>query len=299
VKYPANPPSIGHPETIQQRGGYYLLMVLASVSLLIGAVWLGQRLKARFGTWNAALLAGATLGPYFAIEAYGPRSRMRGPWQPLSTLLGSPREVSTRIGEVRESLAVAAGRPAGQIEFRAAASVAQLGIAARLICPVFGSAVLGAELPIDIAHARWVPTLGGPFPLSLPETAFSTLPGHGTSSDPGPAHRPLLSLLGGPIGSLVEITAAMAVSRRTLWGNVASAINGAAAMVAVTRPELTGQAAATSSALLHHPALAASYNGQPITSFQRRSCCLIYRLATSPPAEYCGDCILPRLRLQT
>ena len=29
VKYPANPPSIGHPETIQQRGGYYLLMVLA------------------------------------------------------------------------------------------------------------------------------------------------------------------------------------------------------------------------------------------------------------------------------
>jgi hypothetical protein len=59
VKYPANPPSIGHPETIQQRGGYYLLMVLASVALLIGAVWLGQRLKARFGTWNAALLAGA------------------------------------------------------------------------------------------------------------------------------------------------------------------------------------------------------------------------------------------------
>jgi hypothetical protein len=58
VKYPANPPSIGHPETIRQRGGYYLLMVLASVALLIAAVWLGQRLRARFGTWNAALLAG-------------------------------------------------------------------------------------------------------------------------------------------------------------------------------------------------------------------------------------------------
>ena len=59
IKYPANPPSIGHPETIQARGGYYLLMVLASVVLLIAAVWLGQRLKERFGTWNAALLAGA------------------------------------------------------------------------------------------------------------------------------------------------------------------------------------------------------------------------------------------------
>jgi hypothetical protein len=59
IKYPANPPSIGHPETIQARGGYYLLMVLASVVLLIATVWLGQRLKERFGTWNAALLAGA------------------------------------------------------------------------------------------------------------------------------------------------------------------------------------------------------------------------------------------------
>jgi predicted cobalt transporter CbtA len=59
VKYPANPPSIGHAETIRQRGGYYLLMVLASVMLLIAAVWIGQRLRARFGTWNAALAAGA------------------------------------------------------------------------------------------------------------------------------------------------------------------------------------------------------------------------------------------------
>ena len=159
----------------------------------------------------------ATLGPYFAIEAHGPHSRMRGPWQPLSTLLGSPQAVSTRIGEVRESLAAAAGRPAGQIEFRAAASVAQLGIAARLICPVFGSAVLDAEIPIDVAYARWVPALGGPFRLSLPETAFPAPAGHGRSADRCTARGPLLRLLGGPIGSLVAMTAAMAVSRRILW----------------------------------------------------------------------------------
>ena len=59
IKYPANPPSIGHPETIRQRGELYLVMVVASVALLVLAVWLGQRLKARFGTWNAALIAGA------------------------------------------------------------------------------------------------------------------------------------------------------------------------------------------------------------------------------------------------
>jgi hypothetical protein len=59
IKYPANPPSIGHPETIRQRGGLYLVMVLAAVVFLILAAWLGKRLQARFGNWNATLLAGA------------------------------------------------------------------------------------------------------------------------------------------------------------------------------------------------------------------------------------------------
>jgi hypothetical protein len=59
IKYPANPPSIGHPETIRDRGGLYLVMVVSSVAFLILAVWLGQRLKARHGNWNATLLAGA------------------------------------------------------------------------------------------------------------------------------------------------------------------------------------------------------------------------------------------------
>jgi hypothetical protein len=59
IKYPANPPGIGNPDTIRQRGGLYLLMVVCSVVLLVLAVWLGQRLKARFGNWNASLLAGA------------------------------------------------------------------------------------------------------------------------------------------------------------------------------------------------------------------------------------------------
>lgn len=61
IKYPANPPSIGHPETIRQRGGLYLVMVFASLVLLATAVVVGQRLTARFGGWNACLLAGAGL----------------------------------------------------------------------------------------------------------------------------------------------------------------------------------------------------------------------------------------------
>jgi hypothetical protein len=59
VKYPANPPSIGHQETIGQRSGMYLILVFASIAFGVLSVWLGQRLKARFGNWNASLLAAA------------------------------------------------------------------------------------------------------------------------------------------------------------------------------------------------------------------------------------------------
>jgi hypothetical protein len=59
LKYPANPPAIGHADTSTTRGTLYLVMVVASVAFLALATWLGQRLQPRFGTWNAALLAGA------------------------------------------------------------------------------------------------------------------------------------------------------------------------------------------------------------------------------------------------
>ncbi|MCU1593445.1 MAG: Cobalt transporter [Frankiales bacterium] len=58
LKYPANPPAIGHEETIQERGGLYLTLTLISVLLAIAAVWFGQQLKGRLGSWNATLVAG-------------------------------------------------------------------------------------------------------------------------------------------------------------------------------------------------------------------------------------------------
>jgi hypothetical protein len=59
LRYPANPPAVGGEDTIAERTGMYLLMVLCSVVFLALAVWLGQRLRRRFGNWNASLLAGA------------------------------------------------------------------------------------------------------------------------------------------------------------------------------------------------------------------------------------------------
>jgi len=57
LKYPASPPALSLDETIRQRTLLYLLMVVLSAALLVGAVVLGRRLADRLGNWNAALAA--------------------------------------------------------------------------------------------------------------------------------------------------------------------------------------------------------------------------------------------------
>jgi predicted cobalt transporter CbtA len=58
LKYPANPPSVGDPDTIGMRTGFYFAMIAISLAAMIGAWMLRNRLAARYGGWNAALLAG-------------------------------------------------------------------------------------------------------------------------------------------------------------------------------------------------------------------------------------------------
>jgi len=57
VKYPANPPAIGHSFTITTRGHLYLIMVAGSLILPGLAVWLARKLARRFGTAGAVVLA--------------------------------------------------------------------------------------------------------------------------------------------------------------------------------------------------------------------------------------------------
>ncbi len=57
LKYPASPPALSLDETIRQRTLLYLLMVVLSGALLVGAVILGRRLVGRLGGWNATLVA--------------------------------------------------------------------------------------------------------------------------------------------------------------------------------------------------------------------------------------------------
>ncbi|WP_020658653.1 CbtA family protein [Amycolatopsis benzoatilytica] len=67
LKYPANPPAIGHEATIGARTGLYLTMVVGSVLFLVVAVLLGKRLAPRLGSWNATLVAGASFVVLSAI----------------------------------------------------------------------------------------------------------------------------------------------------------------------------------------------------------------------------------------
>lgn len=58
LKYPANPPAIGHEETIRERGALYLVTVAVSCIALFLAVYLGQKLHQRFSLYRSVLLAG-------------------------------------------------------------------------------------------------------------------------------------------------------------------------------------------------------------------------------------------------
>lgn len=230
----------------------------------------------------------AQIGPYFAVDIHPPDQPPPTGWRLLSTLLDSPEDLRQRVAEVRAALA--ADRPPDAVEFRVAASVTHLGVAARLISPALATAVLLGRVPrLEPAEVYWQPVLGGPLPLSLPASALA-----GSADRPGPgqlAGELRRRVLHGPVRALTGITAAMSVSPIVLQGNIASAVNAAASMIATARPDLAAQAASVRRALLSAPELAGTWTGSA-EGFRRRSCCLIYRVAPAATSAVCGDCIL-------
>ena len=59
LKYPANPPSIGNPDTIGIRTGLYFGVMAISLAAMVGGIALRRILGARYGGWNATLMVGA------------------------------------------------------------------------------------------------------------------------------------------------------------------------------------------------------------------------------------------------
>lgn len=66
LKYPANPPSVGNPDTIGYRTEFFFLMILISLAAAVFAVNLYRRTIRGLGVWNAALIASAV---YIVIVA--------------------------------------------------------------------------------------------------------------------------------------------------------------------------------------------------------------------------------------
>jgi hypothetical protein len=71
LKYPANPPSVGEPDTIKYRTGLYFLMLAISIASTLTAWTLGRRLTPRYGAWNAS--------PYSVFASGSSPESMRSP----------------------------------------------------------------------------------------------------------------------------------------------------------------------------------------------------------------------------
>ena len=64
IKYPANPPPIGEPETIAARTALYFTMIALSVIAAVAATSSARQLIRRLGGWNSAIAGGVA---YLAV----------------------------------------------------------------------------------------------------------------------------------------------------------------------------------------------------------------------------------------
>jgi hypothetical protein len=233
--------------------------------------------------WLADLTA---LGPYFAVDHHPAGTVVSPPWRAFSELIDDPAVLGERVGAIRHGLAGMGGLPDEAIELRVAASVTHLGLIARLVSPALAVAVgAGIVLDLEPAGTWWQPVPGGVVPVSL------RIPAAAAATDGIPAQL-AERVLDGPVRVLGEAFARLSVSRRILWGNVASAVHGAATVLDRERPDWTVRTRALTAALRERKPLAGTGDVDPTGRFRRRSCCLIYRAAPGGTGPVCGDCVL-------
>ncbi|AXA67715.1 CbtA family protein [Pseudomonas oryzihabitans] len=69
LKYPANPPSVGDPETIRQRTKLFFLMVVVSLAALVAAINVFRKLMGRLYGWASITVAAVFYVVIMAIAA--------------------------------------------------------------------------------------------------------------------------------------------------------------------------------------------------------------------------------------
>jgi hypothetical protein len=248
---------------------------------------------ARVDPWDA-LAAAAAAGPYFAVEPWAGGTQ----WRPLSALVSEPDVLAERVDHARGVLAGQAGIAPAEVEQRAAASIVFLGLASRLVSPSLGAAVAGRVVPdLTMADLWWRPVAGGPLALAARLSSGAAVGGLASRPQLAAAARLLsegcVQGLAGPVAAAFE--AAFRLSPQVLWGNVASALAGAAGLLADAFPERAEAAGQLTAEILGQGplrgtgALVQPDAGRPRRFLVRRSCCLFYRV---PGGGTCGDCVL-------
>jgi hypothetical protein len=242
----------------------------------------------------AALAAAAAAGPYFAMES----AAGRPPWRPLSVLITDRAVLAERVDHARRVLARSAGCSPAEIQERAAASIVFLGLASRLVSPSLGAAVAGGVVPdLAMADVWWRPVEGGPLPLAGRLSGGAAVGELASAAEMADAARRLsegcVQGLAGPVAE--AFGTAFRLSRQVLWGNVASALAGAAGMLAAAFPARAQAAGRLAETILGLGSLRGTGDlvqpdpVRPRRFLVRRSCCLFYRV---PGGGLCGDCVL-------
>ncbi len=242
----------------------------------------------------AALAAAAAAGPFFGLEPWVPGAG----WRPLRELVQDPAVLRERVADARAVIATMAGLDPVAVEERVAASVLFLGLAARLISPPLGAAVLTGVVPcLAVGDLWWRPARGGPWPMAAGPAGARRV---GGLSSAGQLSDAAALLAEHCVRGVIEpvagaFAAAFRVSPLVLRGNIASALAGAAGMLAEAVPgraEAAGKLAGAVLALDPLPGtgdLVQPDVSRPRWFLVRRSCCLFYRV---PGGGTCGDCVL-------
>ncbi|MER8480805.1 CbtA family protein [Mesorhizobium sp. M1163] len=69
-KYPANPPAVGDPETIQARTQLFFVLLTVSLLAAVASIGLAKRLASQYGIWTSWIAAVAAYLVVIAIAEY-------------------------------------------------------------------------------------------------------------------------------------------------------------------------------------------------------------------------------------
>ena len=189
------------------------------------------------------------------------------------------------VDAVVRALADQTRTPAGELDRRACASTHFLGLASRLVAPALGAAALAGLVPLlDPAGLAWQRVDRGPMPLAITTAGAAEVGDAGGAADA--LHAGVVHPVIAPLEAAFE--AAFDLSPQVLWGNVASAVAGAATMLRLTGHPARVDPRSLAEAVTSRGLLAGM--GQwTSTGFVRHNCCLFYRV---PGRGKCGDCVL-------